>query len=80
VDPDKLSEAISELIASLLECSPLALRATKKMMLAGLEADGLEAAFDTDYPAYRQMLAGEDAVEGMATFLEKRKLIWSENW
>ena len=61
----------------MLACSPMSLRATKEAVLKGLSepvADGLAQGWH--YPAMKAMLASEDAVEGPASFLEKRAPIW----
>ena len=55
---------------------PLALRATKQMILKGLEQGSLENAFRVFYPSVQQMLASEDAKEGVQAFAEKRKPVW----
>lgn len=79
VEPDDLSQSIEALIDSLRECSPLALRATKQMMLKGINAGGIEAAFAQYYEEYERMHNSQDALEGMAAFAEKRKPLWSGN-
>jgi len=56
--------------------APLAVRATKQMMMRGLDLPDLEAAFATRYPAFEAMLASEDASEGMLAFLQKRHPKW----
>ena len=56
--------------------APLAVRATKQMMMRGLDLPDLEAAFATRYPAFEAMLASEDASEGRLAFLQKRHPKW----
>ena len=58
------------------ENAPLAVRATKQMMMRGLDLPDLEAAFATRYPAFEAMLASEDASEGRLAFLQKRHPKW----
>ena len=65
-----------ELANVLLAGAPMALRATKQMMLDGLGKPSLAAAFGAEYPEYEAMLSSEDAIEGSAAFLENRKPIW----
>jgi crotonobetainyl-CoA hydratase len=63
-------------LAELRACAPLSLRATKQMMLEGLDQGSLENAFNASYSNYRQMLASVDAREGIRAFTEKRKPVW----
>ena len=79
VEPHELSHSIESMIDELRECSPMALRATKQMMLKGINAGGVEAAFAQHYEEYERMHNGPDALEGMAAFAEKRKPVWSGN-
>ncbi|MBT3307173.1 MAG: enoyl-CoA hydratase [Rhodospirillaceae bacterium] len=76
VEPQELNDEIDKLIQTLEANAPLSLRATKQMMLAGLDEPSLEAAFAGSYPAYETMLASEDAVEGPLAFSQKRKPKW----
>ncbi|MCL4768245.1 MAG: enoyl-CoA hydratase/isomerase family protein [Hyphomicrobiaceae bacterium] len=64
------------LAAELLEMAPLALEASKQVMLQSLAYPDLEAAMTATYPAAERMLASEDAVEGQRAFIEKRKPEW----
>ena len=63
-------------LSNLRECSPLALRATKQMIIQGLDQGSLENAFKANYPSFQRMLASEDAKEGVQAFAEKRKPVW----
>lgn len=76
VESHELPRAVDELIAELQLGAPLALRATKQLMLDGLGKASLEAAFRASYPAYEAMLASDDAKEGPLAFSEKRKPNW----
>ena len=60
----------------MLACAPLALEASKQVMLQSLAEPGLEAAMLRKYPAAERMLASEDAKEGPRAFAEKRKPHW----
>ena len=60
----------------ILANAPLAVRATKQMIVEGLGAPDLEAAFAARYPAFEAMLNSADASEGRAAFLQKRRPIW----
>jgi len=76
VDADVLMDTVRGLANELLEGAPMALRATKQMMLEGLGAASLQAAFNAQYAEYDAMLKSADAVEGSAAFLENRKPVW----
>lgn len=65
-----------ETAAMICENAPLAVRATKQMMMQGLDLPDLETAFATRYPAFEAMLASEDAKEGRLAFLQKRQPKW----
>jgi enoyl-CoA hydratase/carnithine racemase len=60
----------------MLECAPLALEASKQVMLQSVAEADLEAAMRRSYPAATRMLASEDAREGPRAFAEKRKPQW----
>ena len=64
------------LVDELLACAPLALEASKQVMMQSLDEPGLEAAMNRRYPAAERMLASEDAKEGPRAFAEKRKPRW----
>ena len=56
--------------------APLAIEASKQVMLQSLEMGSLEAALRARYPAAEHMLASEDAKEGQRAFVEKRQPRW----
>lgn len=56
--------------------APLAIEASKQVMLQSLEMGSLEAALRARYPAAERMLASEDAKEGQRAFVEKRQPRW----
>jgi crotonobetainyl-CoA hydratase len=65
-----------EIAAMLLRCAPLALQASKQVMLqSGRHAD-LEGAMNARYEAADRMLASDDAIEGPAAFAAKRAPVW----
>ena len=76
VDGAELAAEVARWTEALLAAAPLALRATKQMMLRGLARGSVEAAFGGTYPAYEAMLASEDAREGMQAFIDKRPPVW----
>jgi crotonobetainyl-CoA hydratase len=60
----------------LLLCAPLALEASKQVMLQSVAEPDLETAVRKTYPAAERMLASEDAREGPRAFAEKRQPRW----
>ena len=72
---DALKKAL-ETAALICENAPLSVRATKQMMMGGLDLPDLETAFATRYSAFETMLASEDAREGRLAFLQKRHPKW----
>jgi crotonobetainyl-CoA hydratase len=60
----------------ILECAPLAVRASKQCVHAGLDAPTLREAITTLYPAQRRNLESEDYIEGPRAFAEKRRPEW----
>lgn len=62
----------------ILASSPLSVRATKQAVLRGLDTPIEKALIEEwDYPAVRQMLESDDAIEGPRAFAEKRLPQWS---
>jgi crotonobetainyl-CoA hydratase len=60
----------------IIEGAPLAIEASKQVMLESLSCPDLESALGACYPAAEVMLASADAIEGQRAFLEKRKPHW----
>lgn len=62
----------------ILECSPMAVRASKDVAMRGLGEPSLEAALaaQLDHPAAKSWKASDDYVEGPRAFAEKRKPDW----
>jgi crotonobetainyl-CoA hydratase len=60
----------------MLACAPLALEASKQVVLQSACEPDLESAMRRRYPAAERMLASEDAREGPRAFAEKRKPQW----
>lgn len=62
--------------AKILECSPMAIRASKEAVLRGLDETSLETAVRKIYPAQQANLDSDDYIEGPKAFAEKRKPNW----
>ncbi len=69
-------ERAKALARDMLACAPLALEASKQVMLQSVAEPDLEAAMLRQYPAAQRMLASDDAKEGPRAFAEKRKPRW----
>ncbi len=76
VAPGGLKARARQLAAMIIEGAPLAIEASKQVMLQSLDYPGLEAALRARYPAAERMLASDDAREGQRAFAEKRKPQW----
>ena len=76
VKQEDFKKETTNLLESLMECAPLALIATKQMLMQGKDISSLKKAYQTKYTAYEKMLASKDASEGTRAFLEKRKPVW----
>ena len=60
----------------IVEGAPLSIIASKQVMLQSLAMPDLAAALRATYPAAVQAFASDDAKEGQAAFVEKRKPRW----
>jgi crotonobetainyl-CoA hydratase len=69
--PENLTAATNNLIASILSGAPLAVRATNKAAMDGLNLSPAEA-LAIRHPTIETMEASADATEGPLVFLEKR--------
>jgi crotonobetainyl-CoA hydratase len=65
-----------EIAREMLDCAPLALEASKQVLLQSVAEPDLAAAMRRRYPAAERMLASEDAREGPRAFAERRKPQW----
>ncbi|MFD0669297.1 enoyl-CoA hydratase-related protein [Ramlibacter sp. MAHUQ-53] len=77
VPHEQLMEAAFALADEILACAPLAVQASKQVMLQSLDQPDLASAMAATYEAAERMLASEDAVEGPRAFAEKRPPRWS---
>jgi len=62
--------------AQILECSPMAIRASKQVVYASLDEPTLAAAMTRTYPAQEANIASQDYIEGPRAFAEKRRPNW----
>jgi crotonobetainyl-CoA hydratase len=76
VPPGEALAAAKRWAQLILECSPLAIRASKQALYRGLDEPTLEKAARTIYPAHQANIDSEDSVEGPRAFAEKRKPNW----
>jgi crotonobetainyl-CoA hydratase len=60
----------------ILECSPMAIRASKQSVYCSLDKPTLQAAMTTTYPAVQANLDSQDYIEGPRAFSERRKPNW----
>jgi len=71
VPKDELPEATAELAAAVVAQAPLAVETIKRIVREGLEAS-LPTALTLEQDATARLIVTEDALEGIAAFIEKR--------
>ncbi len=64
----------------ILECSPMAIRATKETAVKGLDIPDYRTAFETKFDGIGRLLASADHKEGPKAFAEKRKPDWKNEY
>ncbi len=72
----ELKARASDVAEMIIAGAPLAIEASKQVMLQSLSLPDLESALRARYPAAERMLESEDAKEGQRAFVEKRKPVW----
>ena len=72
----QLKARVRAMAEMIIAGAPLAVEASKQVMLRSLAMGDLETALRAYYPAADRMLASEDAKEGQRAFIEKRKPRW----
>jgi crotonobetainyl-CoA hydratase len=77
VPAGELMDAARAIADDLLACAPLALQASKQVMLESLDQAPFARAMTRRYDAAERMLASDDAREGPLAFAEKRKPRWT---
>ncbi|MGI9425931.1 MAG: enoyl-CoA hydratase-related protein, partial [Hyphomicrobiaceae bacterium] len=76
VPADQLDDRVRTLAQMIVDGAPLAIAASKQVMLESLQFPDLETALRHRYVSAERMLASEDAKEGQRAFVEKRKPSW----
>lgn len=76
VPKGELMAAALALAHKVLACAPLAVQASKQVMLQSLDMPNLQSAMSARYEAAERMLASLDAVEGPLAFSQKRMPNW----
>jgi methylglutaconyl-CoA hydratase len=76
VEPERLLPRVREIVSQLLENSPLSLLATKKL-INSLGAELLNSEIESAIVANAHSRTTRDFNEGVTSFLEKRKPVWS---
>lgn len=72
----ELMAAARALAHEILACAPLAVQASKQVMLQSLSTPDLKKAMKARYDVAERMLASQDAQEGPRAFAEKRPPVW----
>jgi enoyl-CoA hydratase/carnithine racemase len=76
VPKDRLMARAREVAELILRCAPLALQASKQVMLQSGRYPDLADAMRARYERAEFMLSSEDAREGPAAFAQKRQPVW----
>jgi crotonobetainyl-CoA hydratase len=76
VPQGKALEEAKRWAGMILECSPMAIKATKETVLTGLNTADLKTAFETKVPGIAKLMHSADHKEGPKAFAEKRKPVW----
>jgi len=79
VPHNELLNKAKQYAEQILACSPDSIEASKKCVLASLDAGNVidEIIQSQQYPVIREMIKGENTKEGVAAFNEKRKPNWT---
>ena len=75
VEPDRLLPAATELAGVIASRGPLAVRAAKRAVYAGMSG-GLAAGMEAEHELFVALMRTEDAVEGPRAFAEKRAPVY----
>jgi len=74
--PGEALNAAKRWAEQILECSPMAIRASKQSVYRSLDEPTLQAAMTTTYPAVKANLESQNYIEGPRAFAERRKPNW----
>lgn len=77
VPQSDLMSSARELALEILKCAPLAVQASKQVMLQSLAMPDLKKSMKTRYELAEVMLKSQDALEGPLAFAEKRIPKWT---
>lgn len=77
VPQSELMTAARALANEILKCAPLAVQASKQVMLQSLATPDLKKAMKARYELAELMLKSQDAIEGPRAFAEKRVPKWT---
>jgi len=72
VPHEKLMDAVFEIVERMKNSAPLATKLTKRAINRGL------GDYEYSLEAFKEVVAGEDIIEGAVAFLEKRRPKWSK--
>jgi crotonobetainyl-CoA hydratase len=76
VPQGKALEEAKRWAGMIMECSPMAIKATKEAVVTGLNTADFKSAFDHKVPGIGRLLSSADHKEGPKAFAEKRKPAW----
>ena len=76
VPKEQLRARVRSYANQILQGAPLAIQASKQVMLESLAEPSMEKALRRTYSAAERMLASDDAKEGQRAFIEKREPEW----
>jgi len=76
VEPGELLDAARALATRIATKAPLAVAAAKRAALQGLDAPAMAEALAVERREFTALFTSEDAVEGVAAFLDKRAPEW----
>jgi len=76
VEPGELLDAARALAAKIAGRAPLAVAASKRAVLQGLDRPSMAEALAVERQEFTALFTSEDAVEGVAAFLDKRAPEW----
>ena len=76
VPGEELMQTANRWAASICECAPLSIRASKDVVYRSLDFASLEESMTAKYQSVKAMIKSEDFVEGPRAFAEKRAPNW----